>query len=309
MWRLALRLKAAAGYAMVRQSNEETWRAGEFVRRVFPDFQWAAVYVGILGAAQKKTARLFDSSNRVIGYLKTAQTDAALRRLRRERQVLCALPSGVGPVMAAYGPLADGEAMLLKPISGHPLSPHAVAPPPGIRSLLLALNSGELRPPEEHPGLDFARGHDEEVGQWTDRLRGVSWPVVIQHGDLAPWNVFLDGSAFSAIDWEYGNLNGFPYLDLAYYVLTVSAVIRQAPPAAAAKQAADLLKSFAPRLTESQAEALVALSAYDAYRKALEDGDSPDEPIQKWQRAIWRTSVGDGELELAEVHGGAEAAG
>ena len=45
-----------------------------------------------------------------------------------------------------------------------------------------------------------------------------------------------------------------------------------------------------------EAEAIVALAAYDAYRKALADGDSPDEPLQRWQREVWsaypRPSIG-----------------
>jgi len=292
--RMALRLKAAAGYAQIRQSDEDMWPAGEFVRRVFPDFRWAAVYVGMAGAAQKKTARLFNSENDILGYLKTAFTEPAMRRLRNERDILSALPPGVGPEMAAYGPLADGEAMLLKPVPGRSLSPHALLPPPGIRPFLVALNTGDRADVNQHPGLQFARAHASDVGHYLDRLTTTAWPIVIQHGDFAPWNVFVTGKhanaagCYAAIDWEYTNLKGFPFLDLAYYVLTVAAVMRHLEPAAAAAIAKNLLVTYAPRLTAPQADAMVALAAFDAYRKALDDGDSPDEPIQQWQRAIWQ---------------------
>ena len=44
-----------------------------------------------------------------------------------------------------------------------------------------------------------------------------------------------------AIDWEYGTLEGFPHLDLAYYVLQTSDVIYRRAPLRAAEYAAKYL--------------------------------------------------------------------
>ena len=229
-YRLALRAKAAIGCTEVRVASGEGWALGDFVRGHVAGAAWAAVSVGTAAAARKTTARLFDQSGNVLGYVKCAASPPAVARLRQELSLLAAVPPGAGPVPVAHGTLAGGEAIILTPVAGRPLRP--TAEPRALRGLLESLTVGPPLPSREHPGLAFARENMADVGPWTRPLVRRPWPVVLQHGDLAPWNLFAgaDGS-LSAIDWEYGRPAGFPHLDLAYYALHVAALVRRRDPA------------------------------------------------------------------------------
>ena len=58
--------------------------------------------------------------------------------------------------------------------------------------------------------FDRARRH-------VDRANGVALPIVIEHGDFGPWNVFRDGRAITVVDWEAAR-DGPPLCDLLYFV-------------------------------------------------------------------------------------------
>jgi hypothetical protein len=50
----------------------------------------------------------------------------------------------------------------------------------------------------------------------ADRLARV--PSVVEHGDLWPENVLLDGSSFGLLDWEAARADGLPLWDLLYFL-------------------------------------------------------------------------------------------
>jgi thiamine kinase-like enzyme len=112
---------------------------------------------------------------------------------------------------------------------------------------------------------------------------------VVRHGDFAPWNL-LGGSdgKLRAIDWEYGSPKGFPYLDLAHYILQVAALIYRWSPSKALHYTIHYLTDQPwPALKAAEAEAITRLTAYHLHRQALEDGHAQDAPGQAWRRAVW----------------------
>jgi hypothetical protein len=146
-------------------------------------------------------------------------------------------------------------------------------------------------PLEIHPWvLRMRDGGISELDALLEPLADRAWPLTVHHGDFAPWNLLRasDGT-LRAVDWEYGTLEGFPYLDLAYYVLQTSALIYRRAPLSAARDASAYL-SLNPRLglNVAEARALTSLAAYDAYRKSSEEGRLPHEGLQPWRRAIWK---------------------
>jgi len=249
--------------------------------------------VGTPGPAQKITAQLRDDNGGVLGYLKYAEKDAARKRLRQERQMLCSIPEGAGPELLKYGTMGNGEAMLTTPVSGKPLP--ATLPPAGDLTDFSTSLAPQPVPVAAHPWVRRIRERSTpELDIWFEALTGKEWSVTIQHGDFTPWNVLRrsDGT-LGAIDWEYGTLEGFPYLDLAYYSLQTSALIYHRSPSRAAEYTAQYLAGH-PRLALSnvEARALTSLAAYDAYRKFQEDGHLPDtNHLQRWRRAVWQDSV------------------
>lgn len=88
--------------------------------------------------------------------------------------------------------------------------------------------------------------------------------VVPVHGDFTPGNVYVeDGSVSAVIDWEYGAIEGLPFVDPTFFVLdTVSSITGDIPSAATAIR------------TGRSTASLVARDAIQEYCRAV--GLSPD---------------------------------
>lgn len=283
-YRVALRLKAALGLDRARVNPRGAWALGEFLQDCLPGVEAAVVSLGTPGPAQKVTVQLWEGPN-VAGYLKYAETPAARARLEQEHGVLAALPAGAGPRPLKYAPFDQGQALVTAPVPGRAV-PAGLPLATGLRSYLGRLRQAESWPLERHPWvLNMRQRFGAELDGWLEPLADRSWPVVFQHGDFAPWNVLrrADGT-LAAIDWEYGNAHGFPYLDAAYYLLQVAALMRRWPPGRARAYAA---RHLGADLATPQAEALVRLAAFVAYHEALADGHDPSKPLQAWRRAVW----------------------
>jgi hypothetical protein len=143
-----------------------------------------------------------------------------------------------------------------------------------------------------HPYVSTIR---DRGGVWIDTiledLASKVWPLALQHGDLVPWNMRRRqvGEGISAFDWEHGITNGFPYLDLVYFILQLAVLIYSWPPVKSAIYAARWLEGQPEfGLTGREARALVRFSMFDAYCRLEDDGFGDDHPLQPWRREIWR---------------------
>lgn len=290
-YRLLLRTRAAAGLQKTRTVSPGGWPLGEFSGEALPQMESVVVLAGTPGPAQMITAQLREGKGRVLAYLKHAGTEVSRRRLRQEWSMLCNLPFGVGPEPLKFGPMCDGEALLQRAVIGK--APRATLPPPkNIVDLLDSLVTAPGVPLEAHPwALRVRESGAPDVDAWLEPLSGRNWPVVAQHGDFAPWNLIIgsDG-ALRAIDWEYGDLEGFPYLDLAFYLLQTSALIYRRKPLEAARRTTEYLHQHPTlALNRAEAQAITSLAAYDAYQKSSEDARSADAGLQDWRREIWES--------------------
>ena len=297
LYRLLLRGKATAGVKKSRMVRSNRWPLGEFVQDVLSEPNSVAVLVGTAGPAQKFTAQLRYKEGRILGYIKYAYKDAARARLRQEHYILSHIAENLGPAVLKYGEVDDANVLLTAPVAGRRVPP---SPTPG-KEVVGLLKSFVISPPipaDDHPWIQSLKTHsgmDPELEFCVETLGRRSWPIVIQHGDFAPWNLRRVKGAIRALDWEYGNLEGFPYLDLVYYILQTLALIRRWTPEKAARYAARyLIETPQLGLREEEAWALVRLTAYDAYSKSRLDGQLDENRLQTWRRAIWRGQTWSG---------------
>ncbi len=295
-----LRAGAAAGLGEVRRATGTRWALEEFLAGVVENPQPPVVQIGVACAAHKWTLRITDCSGEIAAYIKWGSNSSAQKRLENEYKILSALPKGFGPRPMKFGPLSDGFGLCIEPLCGVPMSSNRGAWPLGtqwqkmLADFLERLCLHTPLPVDSHPAFSrLASNAPRPVLDWIDRLRARPWPVVIQHGDLAPWNLIRPSSAsphsnLMALDWEFGSLTGGAYFDAAYYALQIASLIDRLDPTSALQYAVgELTRNPWPLLTSSEAEAITALTAYESWQAALTDGDSPEEPQQKWQRAIW----------------------
>lgn len=80
-----------------------------------------------------------------------------------------------------------------------------------------------LPPPDLAPEL--RRLHEQVVPEWVDAgaPRGLVAMLpqlsgCLQHNDLGPWNILVDGPSFTVVDWESSVRCGLPLWDLVYFL-------------------------------------------------------------------------------------------
>ena len=163
----------------------------------------------------------------------------------QEHAVLMRLPAGLGPTPLKFGNMGDGTALLVTPLSGRVVAAKLPPAPGGARIRQIARSFGPAR--ACRPSLCPRRSRaDRDATRHSilEDLAGKTWPICLQHGDLAPWNLRRNRCAneVSAFDWEYGILHGFPYLDLAYFILQVALEMYSWPPVKSAIYATQWLE-------------------------------------------------------------------
>lgn len=250
-WCLLQRVRCAAALAeRVYSQKDETFRL--FIDEILPRVTHTAVLIGTAGPHQKIIVQLW-RGNKVAGYVKLAATPDAGAKIRAEAAVLECVPQSMGPRLLKVGVLAGHPAMILSPVTGAMLRAQLpnISEVGGqmseLRGYLDQLQvSDELFEIDTHPAIVRLRKHladavtmnpdqlstvNEQLDSLLELLRRQYWPVVIQHGDFAPWNVLRRlSSGICAIDWEEGSVEGFPHFDLIHYVSQTAALVEKWPP-------------------------------------------------------------------------------
>jgi hypothetical protein len=286
-YRLLLRLKAIVGIHAVRLIHSDPWLVQEFVRDVLPNISSLVILVGTSSPTQKLIIQIWDEY-RVIAYLKFAQSQAARKSLEREHELLRRLPPGLGPAVLRFGEMGNGKGLLLAPVSGKALCTR-LPPPQTVWSFARSMETSRTVAIDSHPWIQNLRLCSTDcVDPWIDRLSKRNWPIVYQHGDLAPWNLFHSPhDTLVAVDWEYGTVEGFPYVDVIHYYLQVSLLIYKFSPHKAKQSVMQFLDHQLRGFSHSEIAALVNLSVLNTFKQAEQDGHSEHSYYQTWRRALW----------------------
>jgi len=280
--RLGVRSAAAARATPVRSAPAGGEPLLERARQIWPGAASFAILIGTPGPAQKWTAEVRDEDGEVLGYIKGGILDAAVQRLKSEAALLPIIPASLAPRLLWSGPLAGGWAIATTAIEGTAPSP-ILDPPAGLVELCYGLAGPRSHAVADHPWAASFDG-PEAVAALLDDLADREWPEVIQHGDCAPWNLRRSAAgSLATFDWELGCASALPGLDEVYYVLQVGFLIYGLSPRAAASSAQGVL--FQRGYTACQAQALIRITAYDAWQKAESIGETG--PLQAWRRKIW----------------------
>ena len=288
LYRSALRLMKATPFSSTRVTSSN-WLFGMLLSETLPETHSVSVLIGTPGPAQKITLQCWDAQKRIIGYLKYAEQPVARKRLSHEYAILQALEDNLGPKPLHFSALGDGNALLVSPITGRPI-PAKYPPPPDLSTFTRRLHTEHpVVPITDHPWI---HQHNLPVSLQPSiaNLDNRQWPVVVQHGDCAPWNLrrMSDGS-LCAFDWEYGSLSSLPLLDEVQYLLQISALIHRWTPSKGKKVAMAYIGRHAmSSFNRKESDTIVRLAAFDAYEKLRNDGHADDTYLQSWKRAIWK---------------------
>lgn len=286
--RQLVRMKATLGYgAKVRAGWDNADLIGH-LRDVLPEIEAVSLLIGAEGPAQSVILQAWGNS-RAIAYAKYAESPVALRRLYHEHELLCSIPAGVGPEVLALGAWGQGALMVTEAIGGKQLG----ARPPVARRFKRLIETltyhGTDFAIDRHPWImEQISNAPTGVQRSIESLARKKWPVVYQHGDLTPWNVLDSGhGGIRTIDWEYGTLQGFPYIDIAHYCLQSSYFIRDWSPTRARRSTVRYLSQPNwPGLDQSEAQSIVTLAAHYASAQAGLDGVPTRTRLEVWRRSV-----------------------
>lgn len=249
----------------VSARRECEWPLGDLLLPDIPALSTAAVSIGPPGPGQKITLQLMDYRGQVLGYAKYADKPLTRARLRNEARMLETIPEGVGPRLVRFAPFMEGDLLVQTPLLGRPRGLRLRLDAAQMRLLEKLMQSEGASAASEHP---FVRDLHARAGEHTGLLERVvtdlengEWPVVLMHGDLAPWNMIWRRGDYSAFDWECGVEAGFPYLDTAYTLIQVASLVRGNDPRRAKRTISDLLKRWLPDRHDTFASAIAGLSA------------------------------------------------
>ena len=287
-YKFLLRLGAAArpGSRIVNPEGV-SWIVDEFVRDLKLNISSVSLLIGTEGPAQKLTLQLCDEIDNTVAYLKYGETPAAMAGIQNEQEILALLPEGLGPQLLKYDKFHQGVAMVTSSIDGSPVS--ATLPPPkNVVDFQMRLSGTSKFGADNHPGLSSLR--NETTEPWIGQIGDAEWPVAIQHGDFAPWNLKSSNGRVCAFDWEYGSADGFPFVDTAFFSLQTDVKIYRSRPADAFHRASNILREMVD-VSGQHAEAIVRLAAFDAYAKGLRDGHTEEAFLQQWYKGVWEAAA------------------
>lgn len=283
IYRYLLRLQTVLGLTSVKNANPECSYIKRFLGDSFASPNTVGVLVSNPSLPPKYVIKLEFNLGEKLGYLK--YTSNQLKQLEKEYTILKNIPNDLSPEILKYGDLYKGKALLMSAIEGKMVKA-SLPPPPNLDLFLKQLTVTSSVSTKQHPWIKKLRKlNNLQVNTLLEPLlHRNEWPVVIQHGDLAPWNLLVNHGNIKAIDWEYGCLEGFPYLDLIYYCLQVSALIYRWKPF----KSFQYIKNYvyynnSDQLTLPEVESLIKLTIYDTFQRF---NCSEKSELTKWRKTI-----------------------
>ncbi len=182
---------------------------------------------------------LFDEQERPVLVVKAGAGEAARRLIRQENLFLRSVATGVAGLPAVRSVFASArvEALALGYVAGD--SPE-VTDWTGVGKLLSGwVNPGKRVRMEELGAwqrLATAHGEDPIFRGLAEALKGGEFCATLFHGDFAPWNLKVTPNGWMALDWERGELTGFPGWDWFHYVVQAGILVEKLPAEALARK-------------------------------------------------------------------------
>ena len=183
---------------------------------------------------RKPSASVIDGSGEVLAFVKIAVSDVSRRIVEHEANMLMALQERQGlrdqtPRLLFAGDVDGRYITVQTPLRG---SPAAAALTAEHRAFLRSLECGSRKPASE---TSMAAGLKSRLVSLHPprpdllEILDQAWPLLEQtevtstivHGDFAPWNLRAQSGKVSAFDWEYGEVDGLPFIDALHFDLQI----------------------------------------------------------------------------------------
>jgi hypothetical protein len=238
---------------------------------------------------RKTSAAILTEEGKILGFAKIAGSALSERLVRREAQLLGALERLVTSIApkAIYSGDVDGSFVLIQEqLPGRVTSAHFTDL---HRELLETMRHGQRKRVTDSRMLARLRQDVRELPELRARLESLTpvlcdtvVPSTIVHGDFAPWNLREHKGQLRAFDWEYGELDGLPFMDELHFHLQIGHEMQGWSP----RDANDYLSKHAQlkplKLSPTQVNAIQQVAIIDQLARLYGEGYDRSNEMLAW---------------------------
>jgi hypothetical protein len=242
---------------------------------------------------RKTSAAILTGSGQILGFAKIAGSTLSERLVRQEAQLLTELQKLNTPIAprGAFSGEIDGSFVLMQDVlPGRVTSAHFTDL---HRELLETMQHGRRQRASDCQMMTRLQRDVRQRPELVERLHSIlpilsetSVPSTVVHGDFAPWNLREDRGALCAFDWEYGELDGLPFIDEIHFRLQVGHEMRAWSPG----DAADFLLEHARRkplaLSSRQVQAIQQVALIDQLARLFGEGYDRSNEMLTWYEEL-----------------------
>jgi hypothetical protein len=254
--------------------------------------------VHLAASSKLSTAVVEVWSRRVIkGYVKLAFTPEASMRLTHEAEMSRLVPPGLAPRIVDEFRASEVVGMISEPVLGR--SPRIGSPDRrACEKFVRALESDESLDVDHLTSrLRLLPSLSGLLADHVLALRNTDISGGVQHGDFVPWNVVVNRRGdFTCLDWEFGQANGVPILDAAFWLLQSQLVANSRSARRTIGEAVRwLVRGPWPNLGRQEALAIVGFAAAQAILRDRnqESFHRRDEAIRAWRFEVLRFTAAE----------------
>ena len=198
---------------------------------------------------QRFMVLVFDANQRPVAVAKAGLSERARALIEKEESFLAAVPPNTSsvPRLRAAFQSPRLRAVALDFFAGDsPRARDEGALPALLASWVDPQRTNRLSQTPDWARLERGASANELFSRVARHLGGRIVPATIQHGDFAPWNIKVSPSgAWTALDWERGELAGIPGWDWFHYVIQTGILVGRLSAAGMAQRVESLLDSEA----------------------------------------------------------------
>jgi len=192
---------------------------------------------------------VFGADQRPVAVVKAGLSERAQSLVEKERAFLAAVPAGTSSVPGLRGAFERPHmrALALDYFAGDSPRPRDEGALPALlASWVDARRSFALSDAADWGRLERAASGTGLFARLAGQIRNRVVHPVIQHGDLAPWNIKVSPAGrWIVLDWERGELAGIPTWDWFHYVIQPAILVEHLPTPELVRRVEGLLGSEA----------------------------------------------------------------
>jgi hypothetical protein len=242
---------------------------------------------------RKTSAAILTEDGKILGFAKIAGSTLSERLVRREAHLLGELGRLVRSIAprAIYSGDVDGSFVLIQEqLPGRVTSAHFTDL---HRELLETMQHGQRKRVTDSHMLVRLQQDVRELPELRGRLESLmpvlsdtAVPSTIVHGDFAPWNLREHNRRLCAFDWEYGEIDGLPFMDELHFHLQIGHEMQGWSP----REASDYLRNHARRkplgLATRQVQALQQIAIIDQLARLYGEGYDRSNEMLEWYEEL-----------------------